>query len=377
MLHPLNPPSCINELNYLMDLQRELLVLGASISKYADAEFAACFDASICDWFFTKRDSGDKKDKQFVTLFQTFASYVKCDPVEKSEIISAFDNDRDFFVNLDDPEFIFELNSSKSQAYMLASNCLKPFYEFLGRSGYPPEIMAPVKEGGFCREDIINGFINSNPFIQYVCPSCDYVFSYIPDQTNPQGYTIEHQFPRSLYPAICLNPYNLIPMCYVCNQKKGSKDPLCPPCEPPFTIPYNEVLHSIKRPIRDNANLVFSTSTAVEIMQFEPTKEGITQNAIAGYSTLYAIPDRWQFDRIRVTNRADSNIRWALRVLSNNFKTEIDNEVLWQAVELAIEEMEGKFGYEQFNYPAASWLRWAVTHKRDYLESSYRPYLNK
>ena len=50
MLHPLNPPNCINELNYLIDLQRELLVL-TSISKYADAEFAACFDASVAIGF--------------------------------------------------------------------------------------------------------------------------------------------------------------------------------------------------------------------------------------------------------------------------------------------------------------------------------------
>lgn len=377
MLHPLNPPNCIAELNHLMDLQRRLLVLGASIAKYEDLEFVACFGSEISDWFFAKRDSGDKKDKLFVTLFQTFAAYVKCDPAEKSEVISAFDHDREFFSYLDDPKFIFEFIPSKSQAYTLASNCLKPFYEFLGRSGYPPQIMTPIKDGGFCREDIINGFISSNPFIQYVCPSCDYVFSYIPDQTNPQGYTVEHQFPQSIYPAICLNPYNLIPMCYVCNQKKGSMDPLCPPCDPPFTIPLNEVFHSIKRPIRDNANLVFRTSSAVEIMQFEPAKEGITQNAISGYSKLYTIPDRWQFDKIRVTKRADSNIRWALRVLSNNYKSDINDEVLWKAVELAIKEMEEKYGFEQFNYPAASWLRWAVTNKRDYLESSYKQNLNK
>ena len=32
-----------------------------------------------------KRDGEDKKDKPFVTLFQTFASYVKSDPAEKSK----------------------------------------------------------------------------------------------------------------------------------------------------------------------------------------------------------------------------------------------------------------------------------------------------
>ena len=181
MLHPLNPPDCKAELNHLMDFQRNLLLLGASIPKYDDLEFVACFGSEISDWFFAKRDSRDKKEKPFVTLFQTFASYIKCEPAEKSEIISAFDHDREFFSYLDDPKYKFEFIPSRSQAYSLASTCLKLFYEFLGRSGYPPEIMTPVRDSGFCREDIIYGFISSNPFIQYVCPSCDYVFSYIPD----------------------------------------------------------------------------------------------------------------------------------------------------------------------------------------------------
>ena len=100
-------------------------------------------------------------------------------------------------------------------------------------------------------------------------------------------------------------------MCYVCNQRREYKS-FVSTLRPSI---YNSLQRNAslnQTTYWDNAALVFNTSSAVEIMQFEPAKEGITQNAISGYSTLYAIPDRWQFDRIRVTN-PDSKYSMALR----------------------------------------------------------------
>jgi len=59
-----------------------------------------------------------------------------------------------------------------------------------------------------------------------VCPYCNrnYVFNYKENNNNLKTtIELDHYFPKSKYPYLALNPYNLIPVCHTCNKKKSEK----------------------------------------------------------------------------------------------------------------------------------------------------------
>ena len=83
-----------------------------------------------------------------------------------------------------------------------------------------------------------NTFFNKNKHIERVgvevCPYCgrNYVFSVKhPTKSNPNTRIkpqIDHFLPKSEYPYLALNYYNLIPSCSTCNERpsKGTNDPI-------------------------------------------------------------------------------------------------------------------------------------------------------
>lgn len=60
-----------------------------------------------------------------------------------------------------------------------------------------------------------------------VCPYCNrnYITTYIEQNSTKSTADADHYYPKSLYPILQMNIYNLIPSCNVCNSKmKGFKD---------------------------------------------------------------------------------------------------------------------------------------------------------
>ncbi|ACM92198.1 conserved hypothetical protein [Nautilia profundicola AmH] len=59
-----------------------------------------------------------------------------------------------------------------------------------------------------------------------VCPYCNrnYIFNYKENNNNLKTtIELDHYFPKSKYPYLALNPYNLIPICHTCNKKKSDE----------------------------------------------------------------------------------------------------------------------------------------------------------
>lgn len=72
-----------------------------------------------------------------------------------------------------------------------------------------------------------------------VCPYCNrqYTFTSKNKKIKPQ---FDHYFPKSKYPYLAINLYNLIPSCSVCNSYKGAFDTFKMPILYPYEEEFNE-----------------------------------------------------------------------------------------------------------------------------------------
>src|SRR5258708_24542212 len=89
----------------------------------------------------------------------------------------------------------------------------------------PAYLFTETGAQAFGRQAFLQEFKNANSNL-HVCAVCDESAHY----TALKGmiYTdVDHYLPKSLYPHFSCHPYNLIPICLLCNQRmKGKKDPL-------------------------------------------------------------------------------------------------------------------------------------------------------
>jgi hypothetical protein len=374
MLHPINPPSCVNELLMLVDLQKKMLEFAEANCTYSDAAFKASVSNKFVDWLLDLKINGRKDAKKVATDFwNDLRQYIQCVVAEKSQVLADFTHDQDYYVQIDNPSFIFSLVPTKSTAHEIASKLLNKFYSLLSE-GYPSELVghAPGLQP-FSKSSLVAGYVKSNPNIEYVCPCCDNAFTEVPRTIDGQGYTIEHYFPKSIYPSICVHPMNLIPMCEFCNKRKENIDPLNPlPLPISFSMPYSEVFHPHSRPVRSLATLEFSTTaTSSENMEFvAKNPPPMYKNSIEAYRIMYQIPERWNKNRARV----DSRIALYIKRVQKRFSgAKIDDTTFDQILRETIAELEDSFGIDHLSYPAASWLTWARAHKFQDLKQAFLP----
>ncbi len=357
MLHPINPPSCVQELLELVLLQKWMLEFAEANSAYSDAAFRAFMPNEFVDWIITLRTGSNRGAKIANRFVQELTEYVKCPQPDKSQVLAEFILDQEYYNRINDPSFTFSLLPSKSVTHEKAKKCLVEFYEFLGE-GYPSVLVgfSPGSDS-FAKNSVVTGYVKTNTDIEYVCPCCDNAFT-DSSNANEQGYTLEHYFPKSLYPSICLHPLNLIPMCSGCNSRKGDIDPLAPSSSPVIQVLYTEVFHPLSRPVRNLTFLSFSTASSVpNPMKFiaQNSPPGY-ENSIEAYKIMYQIPDRWGINWRRVDNRITLYVKRALKRIGI---PTINDQAFDMALQEAITELEENFGKDHLNYPAAKWLAWA------------------
>lgn len=75
MLHPLNPPNCMSQLNTLIGYQRQTLDYARSQTKYNDAGFCGVLNPNLARWLLSRKASGLKEDKVVSILPVRFLPY--------------------------------------------------------------------------------------------------------------------------------------------------------------------------------------------------------------------------------------------------------------------------------------------------------------
>ena len=178
-----------------------------------------------------------------------------------------------------------------------ARDFLYEFYD-LWHTGFPSHLFSPpgIK---YTRQDFVQEFEHINPDL-FICAVCD--GSAYSTRVEKHIYTsVDHFFPRSIYPHLSCHPLNLIPICSSCNSYiKGDNNPLISNGYHyqliDFILPYQEVgtafckksfVAVIKRGTRNNK---FQHPMQLEL---RPAREFIAGNKIAAFNNLYKIDERW------------------------------------------------------------------------------------
>lgn len=141
---------------------------------------------------------------------------------------------------------------------------LRYFYEALADQGCQPNIFRH-RDTSYSRQDFFEAFKKASPHLM-VCPVCDHA-SYLTTSSDGQYHgDVEHYLPQSTYPHLCVHPFNLVPVCKLCNQAiKRDLDPFAP--DPGAGAPQRYSLSDILLPYR--AEHALRKSTVVDVRWLE------------------------------------------------------------------------------------------------------------
>jgi hypothetical protein len=172
------------------------------------------------------------------------------------------------------------------------SDFLRKFYADWYERGFPGCFFSEDIDEPFTRHDFIEAFEGINAEL-HVCAACDDATA-ISGQEGNRKSSIDHYFPKELYPHLVLHPFNLIPGCHFCNSAKGSNDVTGHPGR-------RRDLREVVLPYRE-PGLVESTylqakfkgaTIDVRFGQLRPLRRMNVQSRIDAFSEVYNIPDRW------------------------------------------------------------------------------------
>lgn len=180
------------------------------------------------------------------------------------------------------------------------------FYKmYLERSEqpFPPAFFPCGTSDKFGRQEMLRAFRNCNEDL-HICPACD-ESGYYTISDERIFTTLDHYFPKDVYPHFACHPYNLIPTCYTCNSSiKGLKDPLHatlgedgPGYLHKGAMPYSSIINR-----KENIYLEVDLSKgidAIRIVGLQPSqklndaeKQGLRSN-LEILQRVYDIPGRW------------------------------------------------------------------------------------
>jgi hypothetical protein len=225
VLHRVNPPQCLNELQAILRFQREVLEFACTLtnsSLLSEASVKAGF-VNTGGWL-CGRLWENRKPLPFWSTLVAVIDHVKGDAALRQLIMEAFDHDITFNLNLNDGGFHFSYNTKRLDAKTteILGPLLVAFYNDLLKTGYPPIVHGGVET--ITRDKLVASFWQANSEMM-TCPACDGVR---PDTVNGKVYSDEdHFFPKSKYPFLSIHAANLLPVCVECNRVfKLGRDPI-------------------------------------------------------------------------------------------------------------------------------------------------------
>lgn len=250
---------------------------------------------------------------------------------------------------------------------------LRRFYYELSKTKLPKYLFSESDAEDFSRQGFLRAFMAENKAL-YVCPVCDESGSY----TSSEGeiYTdIEHYFPQSKYPHFACHPYNLIPICHLCNSAiHGDKDPLQPVNSSSrlqlqdIVLPYRDLsLGTVTRLniVLDNAS---QSATFDSLVSTETGNSFSTQ--IDSFAWLYKIPKRWN-EHNDIDKVGETLFRRMRQFLRGAHELAIGNspKSVWPVFEYALYQLvyslhtQGEEGFEGGDFgkdPYAFAMKWLL-----------------
>lgn len=344
MIYQTAIPDCWNYLDRLLDFQEQLLQFCANHQSYDSAELRNVLGTEVFEWL----NSSPTRQR----ILDNLKNYIKQDENIKGQVLEEFRQDRKFPERITDRSYQLGLVNARFPLLKDLQRMLINFYEQFKDSGYPSQLCG-CSNDHFTANDWWVGFQANNP--QFLtCPICDATLS--------GGKSIEHFFPKGTYLAMSVHPYNLIPCCKGCNNEvKGEKDPFNGFRITEMNIPY-------QRAITQDAELTFHKDTnGNDVAEFVPKSSD--PNAIMrirNLEYLFEIPSRWNKNIPEISAIAIKELCDRISIYIENGE-ELSEDLIHRGIDRTITRLRRDWGKFHFLYPATEWLRYAGTHKFDYL----------
>ena len=352
MLHPVNPPDCIEELWLAVFIQEELLKLGLTADPTKKVNISKIFGVEIVNWLLSYKDD----------LLNGISDYYQ-HPIldDKKAILNAFQHDITYYKHFSDPSFVFQLQPKlnlPSGLSVSVGKWLEKYYDVITnvKKGFPARVT-----GFSCNingQVIYSETLKKNPSL-HVCPACDGTWME-KTSTGILG-SIDHFLPRSSYPALSVHPVNLLPICSTCNEKiKKNKDPLSE--KHSRTLP--ETFHSYIRPAKDIVQVQVGSSWAI-------IDNGLcTRNQLFLFPDIFDLPGRWQQDSDEIDRVVRRRIRDSVDAKKDENQN-IDQNGFERTLLRLEQRLYDEWGEVGNSFPATWYFRWLCQTKKAELLREY------
>lgn len=250
MLHLIKVPSCFPALEWVVQLQREILAKlcdPATTAAIVTPEWVAAIRPDCSDWL-KRFAQWTHNTRGLLSVMRTIASATT---TQKKAIFTYFETSQAFPESFDSailsPTVISTVQSLGTDG-LVSGLCtlLEAFYEIALERGLPIDAQGNTGRS-FKRGQFVTTFREEN--FDRVCPFCD------GDMNGPQ---VDHWLPKSKYPALSCHPKNLVPVCTRCNSQecKGAKSPIT------FANPssFDDWFHPYERPAHGNFSVTSNGS---------------------------------------------------------------------------------------------------------------------
>lgn len=230
---------------------------------------------------------------------------------------------------------------------------LKFYDDLCTQPGLPGDLFSELAAPPFRRQDFLAGFVGANSHLT-VCAVCDESgYRTVVEDSSIAG--IEHYLPKSRYPHLACHPFNLLPICSLCNSVKRDADLLKGPIETPrnlenVLLPYREQgLGS-----RTYLEVRFGgTSASTRLGQLQSRTGTDLRQRITAFGDIYKVPKRW---RGQVETIGESLFRQMRRFLTG-WNIARDNPLtLLGALDQLLYDLYENQGREPFAFAMTWWL---------------------
>lgn len=204
-----NPPEIINDDKNIRKSLRAYLAAKRRFSAKQDQP------EQVANWIARKRKG----------LVSHLVAFSQATPDEKSRLVAGVWHDVLLLYRPKAATLKVAVLEGAEEWKRGAKDFLYAFYDLWSDPGFDPYLFSHPLNGMYTRQHFVEEFAEKNPKL-YLCAICD--STAYRTRTDARAYTsVEHFFPRSIYPHLSCHPHNLIPICSLCNSYiKGDKDPM-------------------------------------------------------------------------------------------------------------------------------------------------------
>ena len=246
-------------------------------------------EAKVAQWINAKTE----------TLVKPLSEFAGGAPPDKARFVADIKSDILLLYRPQTASFRVAVLDRSNKWEIGAKDFLYAFYD-LWSKGFTKDLLSTSYSGNkYTRQDFVQEFHAKNPNL-FICAICD--GGAYSTKTEAQIHTsVDHFFPRSIYPHLSCHPLNLIPICSNCNSYiKGDANPLVLNGQPvgliDFVLPYQK---------QDTA---FREKTYVAVVKrdprpdkqqhpmrlvLKPARDYPAGKRIDTFNNLYKVDERW------------------------------------------------------------------------------------